>query len=105
MKAINIDTDETVDVVPFGLLSPDLSSLYMVDANTGYQMGWHYDTFDEGAWYLLPEDPGCAGETIGEVYSEDEDMWEDEMNTALESYGLRLGDEDKRLGGYWLEGL
>ncbi|WP_288923539.1 hypothetical protein [uncultured Bifidobacterium sp.] len=38
MKATNIDTDEVVDVVPFGLLSPDLSSLYMVDANTGYPM-------------------------------------------------------------------
>ena len=103
MKAINIDTDEVVDVVPFGLLSPDLSSLYMVDANTGYSMGWLYDTSNEGAWYLLPQDPGYAGETIGEVYNEDEDEWEDEMNDALEDYGFRLGDEDRRLGGYWLE--
>lgn len=105
MKAINCDTDEMVDVVPFGLFSPDLSSLYMVDANTGYPMVWNYDTFNEGAWYVLPEEPKYAGETIGEVYDKDEDAWEDEMNTALESYGFRLGDEDGELGGYWLEEL
>ena len=31
MKAINFDTDEMVDVVPFGLFSPDFSSLYLED--------------------------------------------------------------------------
>lgn len=105
MKAINIDTDEVVDVVPFGAFSPDLSSLYLVDANTGYPMAWLYDTSNEGAWHVLPGEPMYAGETIGEVYNEDEEAWEEEMNTALESYGFRLGDEDRRLGGYWLEEL
>ena len=42
MKAINFDTDEVVDVVPFGLFSPDFSSLYLEDANTGYPMAWLY---------------------------------------------------------------
>lgn len=105
MKAINIDTDETVDVVPFGLLSPDLSSLYMVDANTGYPMARFYDTSNESGWCVLPGAPGYAGETIGEVYNEDEDEWEQEMNEELAQYGLALGDEDSELGGYWLEEL
>lgn len=105
MKAINIDTDEVVDVVPLGLLSPDLSSLYMVDANTGYPMAWLYDTSNEGAWHILPGEPEWAGETIGEVYNEDEDEWEREMNEELAQYGFALGDEDKQLGGYWLEEL
>lgn len=100
MKAINIDTDEVVDVVPFGAFSPDFSSLYLVDAITGYPMAWSYDTSNRGAWHVLPGEPKWAGETVGEVYNEDEGAWEDEMNTALEDYGFRLGDEDRELGGY-----
>lgn len=102
MKAINVDTNETVDVVPFGLFSPDFSSLYMVDANTGW--GLHLDIFhDESDWEVDPDDPN--GDRIGEVYSEDENEWEREMNEELAQYGLALGDEDRRLGGYWLEEL
>lgn len=107
MKAINFDTDEVMDVVPFGAFSPDFSRLYLMDANTGYPMAWLYtaDASHRGAWHVLPGEPEWAGETIGEVYNEDEGEWEEEMNTALENYGFRLGDEDRRLGGYWLEEL
>ena len=105
MKAINFDTDEVVDVVPFGAFSPDFSSLYLEDANTGYPLARFYDTSNRGGWCVLPGEPEWAGETIGEVYNEDEDEWEDEMNEELAQYGFRLGDEDKRLGGYWLEEL
>ncbi len=78
-----------------------------VDANTGYPMVWLYtaDASHRGAWHVLPGEPEWAGETIGEVYNEDEEAWEREMNEELAQYGLALGDEDKQLAAYWLEEL
>lgn len=67
--------------------------------------------------YIYDQDSGRDaffdyGETIVdsdvmELYDwlEDEEAWEEEVDAALEDYGFRLGDEDRRLGGYWLEEL
>ena len=38
-------------------------------------------------------------------FDTDEEAWEEEMNAAFEDCGFRLGDEDRRLGGYWPEEL
>lgn len=102
MKARNVDTGEMETVFPLGILSPDLSSLYIVDGST--DGGLALDIFHDGEEWALWPDASDADE-VGYVYDEDEDAWERKMNEELSQYGLALGEFDASVNGYWLNEL
>lgn len=63
------------------------------------------DADGDGATATTPPHGDVARLGLGEVYNEDEEAWEREMNEELAQYGLALGDENKQLAAYWLEEL